>query len=197
MKNIRFYEAEKYHSPDYEKVEDMIYKTIEENSGDTGFLALGQCMDKELVEKLLKSENWTEGTGKFLEKYLILIYEGERYCRKKERIGTEQDVVYKDMNYSPSNNIIYVTSIVFEPEPEFGENEPDDECVSQYPLEDILDEFDIYSYDSYDAENASDKKNSYVEFAADDIEDIRKILTLHGKHVYNKVVGEYEELFIE
>lgn len=30
MKNIRFYEAEKYNTPEYEKVEDMIYKTVEE-----------------------------------------------------------------------------------------------------------------------------------------------------------------------
>ena len=32
MKNIRFYEAEKYNSDDYEKVEDMIYKTIDKKS---------------------------------------------------------------------------------------------------------------------------------------------------------------------
>ena len=28
MKNIRFYEAEKYNSDDYEKVEDMIYRNL-------------------------------------------------------------------------------------------------------------------------------------------------------------------------
>ena len=32
MKNIRFYEAKKYSTPDYEKVEDMIYKTREDRS---------------------------------------------------------------------------------------------------------------------------------------------------------------------
>ena len=32
MKNIRFYEAEKYSTPEYEKVEDMIYKTKEVRS---------------------------------------------------------------------------------------------------------------------------------------------------------------------
>jgi len=88
-------------------------------------------------------------------------------------------------------------SIVYEPEPEFGENEPEDEYVSQYPLEDILDEFYIYCYDSYDTENASDKKNSYIEFASENIEDIRKALDIIGKHVYNVTEGEYIKLRIE
>ena len=77
------------------------------------------------------------------------------------------------------------------------ENDPADQYVSQYPLEDILDEFNIYCYDEYAEENTSDKENSYVEFAGDDIEDIRKVLTIIGKHVYNEVEGEYVKLKIE
>ena len=92
----------------------------------------------------------------------------------------------------PENpNEIYVTSIVFEAEPEFGENEPEDEEISQYPLEDILDEYLVYVYDDYAEENASDKVNSYVEFASEDIEDIRNVLNILGKHVYNSQEGEY------
>ena len=82
-------------------------------------------------------------------------------------------------------------------EPEYDENEPSDPYVSQYPLEDILDEFFISCYDSYDEENETDKEHSYIEFAADDIEDIRKVLSLIGKHVYNKQEGDYVELKIE
>ena len=46
-------------------------------------------------------------------------------------------------------------------------------------------------------ENESDANNSYVEFASDDIEYIRKLLSIIGKHVYNKKDGEYIKLVIE
>lgn len=139
----------------------MIYKTVEEKSVDDGNFALKQCTDAELVSKLLKSEDWVQGTGDFLEENLIMTYEGKRYYREIESVGTEDDF------------------------------------VSQYPLEDILDEFYIYCYDSYDEENASDKKNSYVEFTSEDIEDIRKVLDIIGKHVYNVTEGENVKLVIE
>lgn len=197
MKNIRFYEAEKYNTADYEKVEDMIYKTIEERSDNDGNFALKQCSDTELVSKLLKSEDWVQGTGDFLEDNLILTYEGKRYYRDLENVGTADDVVFEDMYDPDEQNVIYVTSIVYEPEPEFEENEPVDSFVSQYPLEDILDQFYVYCYDSYEKENESDKKNSYIEFASDDINDIRNVLSIIGKHVYNKTEGEYVVLKIE
>ena len=198
MKNIRFYEAEKYSTPEYEKVEDMIYKTKEVRSDNVQSLALRQCSDDDLAEKLIKSDDWKQGAGKLLEDYLVLTYEGKMYYRNKDSIGTEDDVVFEDMNADTGEaNMIYVTSIVFEPEPELGENEPADAFVSQYPLEDILDEFYIYCYDSYDKENETDKVNSYVEFAGDDIDDIRKVLSIIGKHVYIKTEGDYDILKIE
>ena len=85
---------------------------------------------------------------------------------------------------------------MFEPEPEFDENEPAEE-ISQYPLEDILEKFFCYVSDDYEEENAEDPKNCYVEFASEDIGDIRDILTIVGKHVYNKENGEYVDLIIE
>ena len=196
MKNIRFYEAEKYSTAEYEKVEDMIYETIEEKSDDGNF-ALEQCSDTELVSKLLKSEDWVQGTGDFLEDHMILTYEGKRYYRDIDNIGTEEDIVFEDMYDQDEQNKIYVTSIVYEPEPELGENEPGDAYISQYPLEDILDEVYVYCYDTYDKENETDKANSYIEFASDDIGDIRKVLSIIGKHVYNKTEGDYVVLKIE
>lgn len=198
MKNIRFYEAEKYGTPEYEKIEDMIYKTKEVMSGNVQSLALKQCEDDSLADRLKKSGGWEKGTGKLLEDFLILTYEGKMYYRDIEGIDTEEDVVFEDQCPDTDKaNMIYVTSIVFEPEPELGENEPADSYISQYPLEDILDEFDVYCYDSYDKENEADKKNSYIEFASDYIEDIRKVLSIIGKHVYNKTEGDYDILKIE
>ncbi len=66
--------------------------------------------------------------------------------------------------------------------------------ISQYPLEDILDEFYVYLYDDYIKENSEDKVNSYVEFASEDIEDVRKVITILGRHVYNYEEGDYIKL---
>lgn len=196
MKNIRFYEAEKYNSDDYKKVEDMIYKTADKKTyGES--LALKGCSDTELVSKLLKSEDWAQGSGKFLEDYMILTYDGKRYYRKIDNIGTDKDIVFEDLHDPNEKDVIYVTSIVFEPEPELEENEPSDPYVSQYPLDDILDEFFVYCNDMYEKENESDKNHSYVEFASEKIEEIRDLLSIIGKHVYNKQEGEYVYLKIE
>ena len=196
MKNIRFYKAEKYNTDKYEKVEDMIYKTIDERPRGE-YLALKGCSDKELDSKLLKSEDWVQGTGKFIEDYLILTYDGKRYYRKIENVGTDDDIVFEDLHDPNEKDVIYVTSIVFEPEPELEENEPSDTYVSQYPLEDILDKFFVYCEDMYEKENENDKNHSYVEFASEKIEEIRNLLSIIGKHVYNKLEGEYVYLKIE
>ncbi|MCR5836463.1 MAG: hypothetical protein K6G88_08145 [Lachnospiraceae bacterium] len=193
MKNIRFYEAEKYKTSEYEKVESMIYKTMEKiNQGDGNYSFKG-CSDEALVTKLLESNEWEQGTGKGLARYMIMTHQGKRYYRTTEYIGTDKDIIYIEKEPDP----IYVTSIVFEPEPELGENEPAAAFVSQYPLEDILDKYYVYCGDFYEKENEMDKENSYVEFASCSIEDIRNVLTLIGKHVYNKEDGDYIFLKIE
>ncbi len=91
----------------------------------------------------------------------------------------------------------YFTSLSFEAEPELGENEPTDEYVSQYPLDDILDKFLCSVSDSYDELNRSDNVRSYVEFCSDNIECIKKILELVGKHVYNLEADGRIKLIIE
>ncbi|MCM1577896.1 MAG: hypothetical protein NC078_03755 [Ruminococcus sp.] len=80
----------------------------------------------------------------------------------------------------------YVTSLVFEQEPEYGENAPDSPYISQYPLEDILDYFCCWCRDFYESENEGDPVNSYQELVADEPEPLREVLDLCGKHVYTK-----------
>ena len=74
----------------------------------------------------------------------------------------------------------YVTSLSFEQEPEYGEG-PDSKMISQYPLEDVLDTFMVYISDFYDVENSAAKALCHLEFASDDIVDIRKLRSLIGK----------------
>jgi hypothetical protein len=197
MKNIRFYEAEKYRTPDYEEVEDKIFKTYKTVSESDDYLGLRQLENAELAEKLMQAEGWEQGTGELLEDYLILTYEGKTYYRDSEDIGTEDDVVMVNMDDPSNPEEIFVTSIVFEAEPEYDENEPSDSMISQYPLEDILDKYFLYVNDDYIEENAGDPVNSYVEFASEDIEDIRSALEILGKHVYNFEENGYIKLRIE
>ena len=197
MKNIRFYEAEKYRTSDYEKVEDKIFKTYKTVSESDDYLGLRQLEDAELAEKLMQAEGWEPGTGELLEDYLLLTYEGKTYYRDCEDIGTEDDVVMVNIDDPSNPEEIFVTSIVFEAEPEYDENEPSDSMISQYPLEDILDKYFLYVNDDYIEENAGDPVNSYVEFASEDIEDIRSALEILGKHVYNFEENGYIKLKIE
>jgi hypothetical protein len=145
----------------------------------------------------MQAEGWEQGTGELLEDYLILTYEGKTYYRDSEDIGTEDDVVMVNMDDPSNPEVIFVTSIVFEAEPEYDENEPSDSMISQYPLEDILDKYFLYVNDDYIEENAGDPVNSYVEFASEDIEDIRSALEILGKHVYNFEENGYIKLRIE
>ena len=193
MKNIRFYNAPKYLTEEYKEAESMIYKTYAANSESENSLWLAQVTDAALLKELKKIRKWEKGTREDLDDELLIAeYEGQKYYVDPD---DEEDIIYFDENASGGGEI-YVTSIVFEPEPEFDENEPAEE-ISQYPLEDILEKFFCYVSDDYTEENEKDPVNCYIEFASEDMEDIRNILTVVGKHVYNKENGEYVDLIIE
>jgi hypothetical protein len=91
---------------------------------------------------------------------------------------------YGNMTTSEKQPGEYVTSLAFEQEPELGEGESPSN-ISQYPLEDILDEFDVYVSDFYEDLNAKSEKVCYQEFSSPDIEDVRNLRSIIGKHVYD------------
>ncbi|OUM56537.1 hypothetical protein PIROE2DRAFT_18818 [Piromyces sp. E2] len=187
MKNIQDYTPQKYiDGKEYTMVEPHIYKTMEERSLEG--ISLRGC-DKELQETIRNLTGWKKGTGRE-EDFYILDYNGVRYYKDEE--GKEQ-IIYTE---EPLQEL-YVTSIVYELEPEFEENAPSEAFISQYPLEDILEKFYVTCYDEYKEENENDKQHSYLEFASPDIEDIRGVRTIIGKHVYNVTDGKYVHLKIE
>ncbi len=131
-------------------------------------------------------------------------YDAEKYIKigllsvfKKSAYKKLEDGIYE---HKEDDEILYVTSLSFEQEPEYEEGEFADD-ISQYPLEDILDKFLCHISDFYEDFNVAGSKTCYLEFAAMDIEDIRELRTIIGKHVYNKDVEEdgeiYSELVIE
>lgn len=183
MKNIRVYTPNKYNEEKYREVEKDIYVTIPESNI---FVAI---KDEELINTLKNLDGWVENV-QFKEKRIE--YNGKEYKMKQNPFNKSIMIMIKK---DPEE--IYVTSLVFEPEPEFGENQPTDKIISQYPLEDILDKFNCWCSDFYDEENSSDQNNSYQEFASKSIDNIRNLKTIIGKHVYNKEEDGSVELIIE
>lgn len=113
-------------------------------------------------------------------------YGGAAYTPVEEGIYKTED----------NGETIYVTSLSFVQEPEFDEGS-NAAGISQYPLEDILDRFLCYISDFYPELNTADSVVCYREFASGDIEDLRKLRSIIGKHVYNKEDGQYVKLCIE
>jgi hypothetical protein len=85
-----------------------------------------------------------------------------------------------------------MTTIRFEQEPEFGEGSSAAD-ISQYPLEDVLDRFNVHVSDFYTELNKARNRVCYLEFASSKQTNISKLLTLIGKRVYNKAVYENGE----
>ncbi|MFG6356450.1 MAG: hypothetical protein K1W26_06445 [Acetatifactor sp.] len=94
----------------------------------------------------------------------------------------------------------FFVSIRFEQEPEYGEEIVSGQ-ISQYPLEDILDEYMLYVSDFYEELNANAYPVRYVELAGGDESDVRRACEMVGKHIYNRTVmkdgREYSRLVIE
>ena len=191
MKNIRNYDAPKYSGSEYTKIEEGIYKTIISLDDQQRSISLEHLTDEQELEEVSKQTGWKQGEGELLENYLILIHNGKAYYKE---IEDSEETIFVNVDQDKS---VYVTSLIFEQEPQYGENDPSDKYISQYPLEDVLDEFYCYCADDYTAENESDPVNSYYEFASEDIEDIRNLRTIIGKHVYNKEDGEIVLLKID
>ena len=116
----------------------------------------------------------------------IRIFEGEKHLSKSyEKV---EDAIYKKEN-------TYVISMCFQQEPALGEGDKAD-SISQYPLEDVLDHFCVYISDFYEDLNTPESDICYLEFAGLDIEDVRNLKGIEGKHIYNKSECDGDKTFI-
>ncbi len=104
-----------------------------------------------------------------------------------------EDGIYENVE---DGETIYVTSLSFVQEPEFGEGR-NAAGISQYPLEEILDNFMCYISDFYPDLNTADSQICYQEFACTDIECLQELRSMIGKHAYEKNAGRQTELVIE
>lgn len=122
---------------------------------------------------------------KQIESYPAPKYESGRY-------SLVEDGIYR----AEGGGSCYVTSLSFVQEPELGEGRHAGE-ISQYPLEDLLDEFFCHISDFYEDLNREPSQVCYQEFAAHDLECIKKLRTIIGRHVYNRELNGSIQLVIE
>ena len=112
-------------------------------------------------------------------------YNAEKYSSPDYK--EVEEGIYRTKNpYPIGDKEIYVTSLTFEMEPDsYGEEDGSPQNITQYPLEDILDEFSVYVTDFYDELNKKSESLCYQEFGSPHIEDIRNLRSIIGKRVYD------------
>lgn len=110
---------------------------------------------------------------KNIQNYYAAKYDNEQEYRK-----VEEDIY----QYTEDGEELYVTSLSFEQEPEYGEGESAAD-ISQYPLEDILDEYLCHISDFYEEFNVEESKTCFIEFASPEIQDIRNLRGIIGKEI--------------
>lgn len=130
-------------------------------------------------------------------------YKGEQAMKQIENYNANKysNDLYSEIEYGvyevkEDGEILYVTSLSFVQEPEFNEGANASD-ITQYPLEDILDKFYCHISDFYEELNKVNSQTCYQEFASPDIEDIRNLRSIIGKHVYNKEIEGFIKLIIE
>ena len=109
---------------------------------------------------------------------------------------------YGSKDYKPVKNGIfrrdgdYVVTLSFHQEPDLGEGKHSAD-ISQYPLEDILDQFSVFISDFYKAENGKKADICLLEFCSPELAHIEGLLGIVGKHIYNREDNNSIELIIE
>lgn len=117
----------------------------------------------------------------------IQIFAAEKY-NTPDYIQVEEGIFEHDGEY--------FCSLSFVQEPEYGEGDSAAN-ISQYPLEDILDTYYAYVADFYTELNTADSTTCYLELGAESAEEIRTLLDIVGKHVYNKTVSENGKKYVQ
>jgi hypothetical protein len=90
----------------------------------------------------------------------------------------------------------YVTALSFQQEPEYDEGS-NAASISQYPLEDLLDQFSVYVSDFFKEMNTVDSSICYLEFTGFSLKNIQRLREIIGKHVYNRKIRKNNKDYIE
>lgn len=118
----------------------------------------------------------------------IKSYDSTKYVNNSEYSKVEEGI-YRNGSH-------YVTSLSFIQEPKHEEGLNASE-ISQFPLEDILEEYNCFISDYYDELNVEESVVCYLEFASTELEDIKNLREIIGKNVYNQEVKHGEQVYVD
>lgn len=130
----------------------------------------------------------------------------ENYAPEKYMAPDFQKIengIYKTKSpYGSKDDDIFVTSLSFEMEPDcYGEKDASPRNLTQVPIEDLLDEFNLFVTDFYETLNQGSETICYLEFGSFDLADIQRLRTILGKRFYAvpymKNGEEYYKMVIE
>lgn len=175
MKNIENFKSSKYADSNYVEVLPDIYKVNDRKNQDESCLSFVEAEAAE-AEDVRGLTGWRFNTD----------YEMYEFCHRGKMYFKNTDCESETiMVFDEEQEAIFVTSLSFIQEPELreGKNASD---ISQYPLEDILDEYSCWISDFYEDLNTAAIDTCRLEFASSDIEDIQKLREIIGKHVFNR-----------
>ena len=192
MNNIKIYKSEKYCSDKYKEVDENIYITSYNNKNSYKLKGVKDIdVLKKLTARFFNKVKWVESDSESEKSFYITYLDGKKYYKYKNK--KDKTIFESDDN----DSYIYVISISFVQEPEYGENNSSNPVISQYPIEDICDRFNCFCSDYYEKENSENNELSYVEFASVNLNNIKKLKSIIGKHVYNQKDNDTIKLVIE
>ena len=117
----------------------------------------------------------------------IKVYESDKYMETSFR-KVDEGIYERDGEF--------VTSITFEQESDKGEGK-DSTDISQYPLEDVLDKYNVYISDFYEDLNDGSSNICYLEISGEDLDDVKAFHEIIGKHVFNREIEENGEIVVD
>lgn len=100
---------------------------------------------------------------------------------------------YKDIDGA---DYAYFITLSFEQEPKYGEGDSSLN-ISQYPIEEILDNFSVAINDFCDEANSIGGNICYREFVSSEITNIKALKNIIGKHVFIKEKNDKVKLIIK
>ena len=121
--------------------------------------------------------------------YIIKTLELDKYHNKSRYVHCGGPI-YKDLTGGVgAAEPVYCVTLYAEME----STEPD----TQYPLEDILEEYLINCTDYMEERIVGDKRVFIFEVEGDDLQSIKTIASFVGKRVYNVADGDYVKLVVD
>ena len=109
MKNIRSYDAAKYSTDDYEKIEEGIYRTTYVNVVRDGDLALKGLDEGDELEAVKALTDWKKFDDEDLDELEYTFHSGKKYYKETDEDSGE--ITYYEDMYSGGRDVCDIAGV--------------------------------------------------------------------------------------